>query len=241
MIPSLRPTLAATLLEVRDLVVNYGKTQALQGVSLEVPPGVIAALIGANGAGKSTLLKVISGLMNPVSGEVWFDGRRIDGIPGHEIVRLGIAHVPEGRRLFAKMSVLDNLKISSHKDFRPQLEKVFGHFPVLEKRTKQRAGTLSGGEQQMLAIGRGLMAGPRLLLLDEPSLGLSPIMTREIARIIVEINRWGTAILLAEQNARLALRLSRIGYVFETGRLVLKGDTETLSRDPGILKAYLSA
>ena len=241
MIPSLRPTLAATLLEVRDLVVNYGKTQALQGVSLEVAPGVIAALIGANGAGKSTLLKVISGIMNPLSGEIWFDGRRIDGIPGHEIVRLGIAHVPEGRRLFAKMSVLDNLKISSRKDFRPQLEKVFGHFPVLEKRTKQRAGTLSGGEQQMLAIGRGLMAGPRLLLLDEPSLGLSPIMTSEIARIIVEINRWGTAILLAEQNARLALRLSRIGYVFETGRLVLKGDTAELSRDPGILKAYLSA
>ena len=133
MIPSLRPTLAATLLEVRDLVANYGKTQALQGVSLEVAPGVIAALIGANGAGKSTLLKVISGIMNPLSGEIWFDGRRIDGIPGHEIVRLGIAHVPEGRRLFAKMSVLDNLKISSRKDFRPQLEKVFGHFPVLEK------------------------------------------------------------------------------------------------------------
>jgi branched-chain amino acid transport system ATP-binding protein len=237
--PSLRPTLAATLLEVRDLVVNYGKTQALQGVSLEVPPGVIAALIGANGAGKSTLLKVISGLMNPLSGEIWFDGRRIDGIPGHEIVRLGIAHVPEGRRLFAKMSVLDNLKISSRKDFRPQLEKVFGHFPVLEKRTKQRAGTLSGGEQQMLAIGRGLMAKPRLLLLDEPSLGLAPLMVEEIAKIIVEISRTGVTILLVEQNAEMALNIAHYGFVLDTGRITLEGPAHELLASETIRQAYL--
>ena len=238
---SLKPTLVEKLLEVKDLVVHYGKTQALKGISLYVPEGMIAALIGANGAGKSTLLKVISGLVNPTGGEVWFMGERIDRVPGHEIVKLGIAHVPEGRRLFTKMTVLDNLKIAIQERSRNSMEVVFKHFPVLEKRAKQRAGTLSGGEQQMLAIGRGLMAEPRLMLLDEPSLGLSPIMTMEIARIIVEINRQGTTLLLAEQNARLALRLSKIGYVLETGLMGLSGDTADLVHNSAIIRAYLSA
>ena len=240
---SLKPTLEEKLLEVKDLVVHYGKTQALKGISLDIPEGIIVALIGANGAGKSTLLRVISGLIRPTLGAVWFMGNRIDRVPGHEIVKLGIAHVPEGRRLFAKMSVLDNLKIGSRdvKRMSTVMEGVFQHFPVLKERAKQRAGTLSGGEQQMLAIGRGMMAEPRLLLLDEPSLGLSPIMTTEIAQIIVEINRQGTTILLAEQNARLALKLSQKGYVLETGLVALAGNTEELVHNEAVVKAYLSA
>jgi len=240
---SSKPTLGEKLLEVKDLVVHYGKTQALKSVSLDVPEGMIVALIGANGAGKSTLLRVISGLIKPTSGEVWFMGNRIDRVLGHDIVKLGIAHVPEGRRLFTKMSVLDNLKIGSRdvKRMSTAMEVVFQHFPILKERIKQRAGTLSGGEQQMLAIGRGLMAEPRLLLLDEPSLGLSPMLTTEIAQIIVEINRQGTTILLAEQNARLALRLSQKGYVLETGLVALAGNTEELVHNEAVIRAYLSA
>ncbi len=240
---SSKPTSEEKLLEVKDLVVHYGKNQAIKGISLDIPKGNIVALIGANGAGKSTLLKVISGLMKPTSGEVRFEGKRIDRIPAHRIVKLGITHVPEGRRLFAKMSILDNLKIGSRdgKGMTAAMERVFQHFPRLQERIKQRAGTLSGGEQQMLAIGRGLMAEPKLLLLDEPSLGLSPMMTMEIARIVVEISHAGTTILLAEQNARLALKLSQKGYVLETGLITLEGDTETLIHNEEVIKAYLSA
>jgi len=240
---SSKPTSEEKLLEVKDLVVHYGKNQAVKGVSLDIPKGMIVALIGANGAGKSTLLKVISGLMKPTSGEVWFEGKRVDRVPAHTIVKLGITHVPEGRRLFSKMSILDNLKMGSRngKGMATLMGRVFQHFPRLQERIKQRAGTLSGGEQQMLAIGRGLMAEPSLLLLDEPSLGLSPLMTMEIARIVVEINREGTTILLAEQNARLALKLSQKGYVLETGRVTLEGDTEALVHNKDVIKAYLSA
>ncbi|MFC2047170.1 ABC transporter ATP-binding protein [Chloroflexota bacterium] len=240
---SSKPTSEEKLLEVKDLVVHYGKNAALKNVTLDVPKGMIVALIGANGAGKSTLLGVISGLMKPTSGEVWFEGNRIDGVPAHRIVNRGITHVPEGRRLFSKMSVLDNLRIGSRngKRVNATLDQVYQHFPRLKERVKQRAGTLSGGEQQMLAIGRGLMADPRLLLLDEPSLGLSPLMTAEIARIVVEINRAGTTIVLAEQNARLALKLSQKGYVLETGFVKLQGDTESLINNDEIKKAYLSA
>ena len=204
---------------------------------------MIIWLTGPSGAGKSTLLRVISGLMKPTSGEVWFEGNRIDGVPAHQIAKLGIAHVPEGRRLFMKMSVLDNLKIGSQDGKRMSrvMEGVFQYFPILKQRIKQRAGTLSGGEQQMLAIGRGLMAEPKLLLLDEPSLGLSPMMTMEIAQIVAEINRQGTIILLAEQNARLALKLSQKGYVLETGLIVLGGNTEDLVHNEEVIKAYLSA
>lgn len=240
---SSKPTLGEKLLEVKDLVAHYGKTQVLNGISLDVPEGMIVALVGANGAGKSTLLRVISGLIRPTLGAVWFMGNRIDRVPGHEIAKLGIAHVPEGRRLFAKMSVLDNLKIGSRdvKRMNTVMERVFQHFPVLKERIKQRVGTLSGGEQQMLAIGRGLMAEPKLLLLDEPSLGISPMMTMEIAQIIVEINRRGTTILLAEQNARLALKLSQKGYVLETGLVALAGNIEELVRNDAVKKLYLSA
>lgn len=240
---SSKPTSEEKLLEVKDLVVHYGKNRAIKGISLDISKGQIVALIGANGAGKSTLLKVISGLMKPTSGEIWFEGNRIDREPAHRIVKLGITHVPEGRRLFAKMSILDNLRIGSRdgKGMAAVMERVFRHFPRLQERLKQRAGTLSGGEQQMLAIGRGLMAEPRLLILDEPSLGLSPMMTMEIARIVVEINHAGTTILLAEQNARLALKLSQKGYVLETGLITLGGNTKDLVHNEEVIGAYLSA
>jgi branched-chain amino acid transport system ATP-binding protein len=240
---SSKPTSEKKLLEIKDVVVHYGKTRALKGVSLDIPKRMIVALIGANGAGKSTILRLISGLMRPTSGGVRFEENSIDGMPAHEIARLGISHVPEGRRLFTKMSVLDNLRIGSRDSQRITtiMETVFAHFPILKERIEQRAGTLSGGEQQMLAIGRGLMAEPRLLLLDEPSLGLSPMMTMEIGRIVVEINRQETTILLAEQNARLALKLSEKGYVLETGLVAIEGDTEDLIHNKAVIKAYLSA
>ncbi len=240
---SSRPTLDQRLLEVKDLVAHYGKAQALKGVSLDVLNGMIVGLIGANGSGKSTILRVISGLMKPLSGGVWFEGNKIDGMEAHKIAQLGIVHVPEGRRIFTKLSVLENLKIATHDDKRTGalLEKVFQYFPALKARIKQRAGTLSGGEQQMLAIGRGLMSNPKLLLLDEPTLGLSPLMAMQIGEIIVNINREGTAILLAEQNARLALKLSQKGYVLEAGTVALAGSTEDLVHNEAVIKAYLSA
>lgn len=240
---SSKPILGERLLEVKDLVVYYGKTAALRGISLHLDRGAIVALIGANGAGKSTILRVISGLMKPTSGEILFEGNRIDWLPGHVIARLGITHVPEGKRIFSKLSIAENLKIASRssKGAASALERVFQHFPILKERIKQRAGTLSGGEQQMLAIGRGLMAEPRLLLLDEPSLGISPKMTMEIAQVIGEINREGTTILLAEQNARLALKLSQKGYVLETGLVALEGNTTDLVQNEDVKRAYLSA
>jgi branched-chain amino acid transport system ATP-binding protein len=234
------------LLEVKDLVVHYGKVQALRGVSLDIHEGAFISLIGANGAGKSTTLQTISGLIRPTSGSIWFQGKRIDKMAPHKITELGIIHIPEGRRLFAKMSVLDNLKMGRYskkgsKRAAEVMERAMRHFPILKERLKQRAGTLSGGEQQMLAIARGLMAEPKVLILDEPSLGLSPLLTFQIGNIISEINKEGTTVVLSEQNARLALKLSREAYVFETGRITLQGKTEDLAHNEEIVKAYLSA
>ena len=243
---SLKHTSEQKLIEVKDLIVHYVKVQALRGISIDIPQGAFIALIGANGAGKSTTLKAISGLIRPTSGSIWFQGQRIDKLPPYKITELGITHIPEGRRLFTKMSVLDNLKMGRYtrkngKRAAEVMERALRHFPVLKERMKQRAGTLSGGEQQMLAIARGLMAEPKVMLLDEPSLGLSPILTIEIGRIISEINKEGTTVVLAEQNARLALKLSREAYVFETGRISLQGKTEDLAHNEEIIKAYLSA
>lgn len=237
-----KPTSVKTILEINNISVHYGKKKVLNNVSIEMPDGIIVALIGANGAGKSTLLKTISGLIKPATGEIWYAGERIDNLPAHTITKMKIVQVPEGRRLFAKMNVLENLKIgmTNPKKYQANIELVFHFFPILEKRVKQLAGTLSGGEQQMLAIGRALMAEPRLLLLDEPTLGLSPIMVRQIAEIIVKINKEGNAILLSEQNALLALQLSKIAYVLETGVIALQGSTETLIRNEGVRKAYLT-
>jgi branched-chain amino acid transport system ATP-binding protein len=231
------------MLLVKNLVAHYDKIKALRGISLDIPKSMIVALIGANGAGKSTVLRIVSGLLKPTSGEIWFKGNRIDGLPAHAVTQLGITHVPEGRRLFSKMSVLDNLEIGSRDPKRTHIvmESVFQYFPRLRERLRQRSGTLSGGEQQMLAIGRALMAEPKLLILDEPSIGLSPVMTKGIARIIVEINHQGITIMLAEQNARLALGLSQKGYVLETGFVAIEGDTKDLINNEKVKSAYLSA
>lgn len=232
------------MLEVKDLVVHYGGVAAVKGVSFAVPEGAVVSVIGANGAGKSTILRTVSGLKAPTSGEIRFEGRPIAGSMPHAIVRLGVAHVPEGRRLFPKMTVRENLLLGAYLQPNKQgaeetLAMVFEHFPRLQERLTQRAGSLSGGEQQMLAIGRALMARPTLLLLDEPSLGLSPLMTAEIGRIIREINARKVSIVLVEQNARLALTLGHRGYVLETGSVVLEGDTSQLLADDRVKRAYL--
>ncbi len=231
-------------LELKDVSVFYNKVQALKGVSLVVEHGEAVGLMGANGAGKTTTLKTISGLKKLASGEIWFDGSRIDALPSHEIVKLGIVQIPEGRRLFPTMTVLDNLLMGAYlrKDkagIKQTLEDIYAHFPILEQRKSQRAGTLSGGEQQMLALGRALMAKPRVLLLDEPSIGLSPVVVAEIRRVISDISQSGIAIMLVEQNARLAFKLSRRGYVLETGEIVMQGTTEELANNDHIKKAYL--
>lgn len=243
---SSKPTSEQKLLEVKNLNAQYGKVHALSNISLDISEGMIAALIGANGAGKSTTLNTIAGLMKPTSGSIWFGGKRIAGLPPHEITAMGIILVPEGRRLFTKISVMDNLKMGrytrkSGKRTAEAMERAFHHFPILKERIKQRAGTLSGGEQQMLAIARALMVEPQLMLLDEPSIGLSPLMTAEIGKVIADINKEGTTVILAEQNARLALKLSREAYVLETGHLALHGKTEELIHNEKIIKAYLSA
>jgi branched-chain amino acid transport system ATP-binding protein len=234
------------LFQISDLTVHYQKVAALKGISIAVADGDIVTLIGANGAGKSTTLRAISGLTKASGGEITFDGRRIDGLRTEAIVALGIAHVPEGRRVFPSLTVLENLHTGAYlrKDaggVSADLEKVFHHFPRLRERRSQLGKTLSGGEQQMLAIGRALMAQPRLLLLDEPSLGLSPVMVQEIARIIQDINRSGVPVVLVEQNAELALRLARYGYVLETGAVALHGQTRMLHENAHVRRAYLGA
>jgi branched-chain amino acid transport system ATP-binding protein len=232
------------MLEVKDLRVRYGTVEAVKGISFEVGAGAIISLIGANGAGKTTSLRALTGLVRPSGGDVRFENASLIGLAPHDIVRLGIAHVPEGRRLFPKMTVLENLKMGaylrSHKSDAPStLAMIYEHFPILKQRGGQLAGSLSGGEQQMLAIARALMTRPKLLLLDEPSMGLSPIMTAEIGKVIRQINAMDVSIVLVEQNAMLALTLARYGYVLETGSVVMQGQADELLRDEGVRKAYL--
>src|SRR5271156_5354190 len=233
------------MLEIKNLSVSYGAISALHGISLSVPDGKIVTLIGANGAGKTTTLKTISGLLKPKSGEIFYEGKNIAGLPPHQIVARGISHVPEGRMVFANLTVMENLQLGAYlqKDkqiVRREFDHVFALFPRLQERVQQIAGTLSGGEQQMLAIGRALMSKPKLLLLDEPSLGLAPLLVKTIFEKIVEINReQGLTILLVEQNANLALEISHFGYVLETGKVVLSGDSAMLRQNPQVRRAYL--
>jgi len=232
------------LLEIKDLRVHYGRAEALKGISLGVDEGAIVALIGANGAGKTTTLRTISGLKVPTTGEIWFQGKRIDGIPAHDVVKLGIAHIPEGRIVFAPMTVLDNLRMGAYlrKDrhqIDTDLDTMYEHFPVLKARRKQLAGSLSGGEQQMLAVARALMAGPKLLLMDEPSMGLSPVLVEQVGNIISDINKGGISIILVEQNARMALSLASKAYILEVGSITLEGDAQELASDERVKKAYL--
>jgi branched-chain amino acid transport system ATP-binding protein len=232
------------LLELNELNVHYGAVHALKGVTLNVDAGKIVTLIGANGAGKSTILKTISGLVRPSKGKVVFLGRDISSLPPHHIVKLGVSQVPEGRIVFANLTVRDNLELGAYvrtdsSGIAADMDKVFKLFPRLKDRMKQNAGTLSGGEQQMLAMGRGLMSQPKLLLLDEPSLGLAPILVRDIFKTICEIRQRGTTILLVEQNARMALSVADDGYVLETGRVVLQDSAKALLDNEQVKKAYL--
>jgi branched-chain amino acid transport system ATP-binding protein len=232
------------MLDLADVHTYYGNIRALRGISLRVERGEIVTLIGANGAGKTTTLRTILGTVRPHRGTVSFDGHRLDTLPTDRIVRLGIAQSPEGRRIFPRMTVLENLELgafarSDRSAIGPDLERVFTLFPRLHERATQKGGTLSGGEQQMLAIARALMARPSLLLLDEPSMGLSPILVEAIFRIVEDINRQGTTILLVEQNARMALRVARRGYVIQTGRIVLHAPAAELLRSDFVRKTYL--
>lgn len=233
-----------TMLTINDINVFYGAIHAIKGVSLEVNEGEIVTLIGANGAGKSTILRTISGLLKPKTGSIQFEGQEIAGMPAHEIVKTGISQVPEGRRIFAEMSVLENLELGAftRKDkdgIKADMELVFERFPRLKERIGQLAGTLSGGEQQMLAMGRALMSRPRLLLLDEPSMGLAPLLIKEIFSIIQDINKTGTTVLLVEQNANMALSIAHRAYVLETGRITISGDAKELAASDEVRKAYL--
>ena len=232
------------MLEVKDINVYYGAIHAIKGISLSVEEGEIVTLIGANGAGKSTTLRTISGLLKPKTGEINFLNKNIAGMPAHKIVREGISQVPEGRRIFAEMTVLENLELgaftrSDKEEIQNDLKMVFRRFPRLEERKSQPAGTLSGGEQQMLAMGRALMSRPKLLLLDEPSMGLAPLLIREIFSIITDIHKTGTTVLLVEQNANMALSIANRAYVLETGRITLTGDAKELAASEEIRKAYL--
>ncbi len=232
------------LLEVRDLNVYYGAIHALQGISFSVDEGEIVTLIGANGAGKSTTLKTISGLLRPRTGTIRFDGKDIVILAAEEIVTRGVVQVPEGRKIFAPLTVLENLQMGAYTrtdktEIEQSMQRVFTSFPRLRERLSQLGGTLSGGEQQMLAVARGLMGHPRLLLLDEPSMGLAPILVEEIFEIIREINRQGTTILLVEQNANMALQVANRGYVLETGRIALEGGARDLLHNPQVIQAYL--
>jgi branched-chain amino acid transport system ATP-binding protein len=233
------------MLEVKNLHVCYGVISALQGISLSVKAGSIVTLIGANGAGKSTTLRAVSGLVKARSGEVHFNGKSISGLPAHAIVKLGLSHVPEGRMVFANLTVHENLMMGAYLQrdkavIEHELELVFKTFPRLKERDKQIAGTLSGGEQQMLAIGRALMSRPKFLMMDEPSLGIAPLLVKTIFEKIVEINRThGITILLVEQNANLALEISHYGYVLETGKIILQNESAALRQDPKVRSAYL--
>lgn len=236
--------MAKPMLKIDDINVYYGAIHALKGISLEVDEGEIVTLIGANGAGKSTTLRTISGLLKPKTGAIDFQGQDIAGVPAHEIVKRGISQVPEGRRIFAEMTVMENLDLGAftRKDkdgIAADLRHVFELFPRLEERRDQVAGTLSGGEQQMLAMGRALMSRPKLLLLDEPSMGLAPLLIREIFNIIVDINKSGTTVLLVEQNANMALSIASRAYVLETGRITLSGSAAELAASEEVKKAYL--
>ena len=233
------------MLEVKNLSVSYGAIAALHGVSLSVPQGDIVTLIGGNGAGKTTTLRAISGLQRAQEGEVIYEGRNITNLPAHEIVKLGLAHVPEGRMVFANLTVLENLQMGAYlRSDKPgiaaDMDYVFNVFPRLKEREKQISGTLSGGEQQMLAIGRALMSKPKFLMLDEPSLGIAPLLVKTIFEKIVEINKQqGITILLVEQNANLALEVSRFGYVLETGKVILQDESAKLRSNPQVKSAYL--
>lgn len=232
------------LLEVKDLVVQYGKAEALKGVSLSVNEGEVVSIVGANGAGKTTLLRTISGLINPDSGEIRLAGKKISGMSPHRIVKMRVAHIPAGRQVFAPMSVLDNLKVGAYlrkdkEQVSGDLANIYKHFPILKRRYNQAGGSLSGGEQQMLAVGRALMAAPRLLLMDEPSIGLSPILVAEVASIIRDINKQGISILLVEQNARMALKLANRAYILQVGCITLEGKSDELINNEEIIKAYL--
>lgn len=232
------------LLNLKDITVCYHKVSAIRNITIEVDEGSIVTLIGANGAGKSTTLRAISGLNHPTTGEIWFQDKRIDKLPPEKINKAGIAQVPEGRRIFPQMTVKENLMMGAFlrndtAEIERDLKMVFHHFPVLKDRQKQAGGTLSGGEQQMLAMGRALMSNPKLILMDEPSLGLSPIMCQEIAKIIKDIHAEGRTIVLVEQNARLALALAEKGYVLETGNIVLEGPAKDLRENAEVKKAYL--
>lgn len=232
------------MLEVKDIEVFYGMIQAIKGVSFEVNEGEVIALIGANGAGKTTILHTITGLLSPKNGSIIFEGQDISKIPAHRIVSLGMAHVPEGRRVFADLTVYENLKMGAYtrtdkKEIEETLEMIYSRFPRLKERKNQLAGTLSGGEQQMLAMGRALMSQPRIIVMDEPSMGLSPILVNEIFDIIQKISADGTTVLLVEQNAKKALSIANRAYVLETGKIVLEGDANTLMNDDSVKKAYL--
>lgn len=232
------------MLEVKDLEVYYGMIQAIKGISFEVNKGEVIALIGANGAGKTTTLHTITGLLSPKKGSVMFEGKDITKIPAHKIVSMGMAHVPEGRRVFADLSVYENLKLGAYtrkdkENLNKDLESIYERFPRLAERKNQSAGTLSGGEQQMLAMGRALMSKPSIILMDEPSMGLSPILVNEIFDIIESISKSGTTVLLVEQNAKKALSIADSAYVLETGKIVTSGKASELLEDDSIKKAYL--
>ena len=231
------------LLEVKGLHVNYGKAQALKDVSFSVAKGEVVTLIGANGAGKTTIMKSISGLVHPAAGEIWYKGKMLSKFPSYERVRLGIAHIPEGRRVFSALSVQKNLEVGAYTEAHrrkvdERMEKMFETFPILKEKQKQPAGTLSGGQQQMLAIARALMSAPELLLMDEPSLGLSPMVVKEVSNIIREIAHSGASIILVEQNASLALAIAARGYVMEVGTIVLEGFAQELLKNESLREAY---
>ena len=232
------------LLSIKNLTVCYGKALAVEDVSLDVEEGQVVIIVGANGAGKTTIMKVISGLLPPTSGEVWFEGKRVDGLEAYELARAGIIHVPEGRRLFPQMSVKENLQLgwgarTDNGDAKKEMERIFQDFPILRQKQNQRANSLSGGQQQMLALARALMARPKLLILDEPCLGLAPVVIDELYTIIRRINEGGVSVLLAEQNVSLALRLGTYGYVLAVGKILMQGAMEQLRNNEVVSRAYL--